>query len=165
MDQIARAAHFQLRHRVKSASGNHFTFADVVLSLARHDIVGPGSGLNLPMNGLTVGDVEPATVSETAAFFDPIYARRLRAPTRRMVGGCRPDYSLMQDLGINAQVVRAAVTRKNHGGLRSSSSHASVAAYALAPMASKILDQSDRSILAARVPVLSRGRSPSRLGP
>lgn len=66
--------------------------------------------------------------------------------------------TLMRDLGVEAQGVRAAVTRMKQGGLLINSSRASLAGYALAPKAWNILDQGDRRILAARVPAdLSKG--------
>jgi phenylacetic acid degradation operon negative regulatory protein len=66
--------------------------------------------------------------------------------------------TLMRDLGVDAAVVRAAVTRMKQGGLLINSSRAAQAGYALSPQAWQILDEGDRRILAAREPAdLSTG--------
>jgi phenylacetic acid degradation operon negative regulatory protein len=73
---------------------------------------------------------------------------------RRLGGWLRVStlLALMADLGVEAQAVRAAVTRMKSGGLLSSSRRGGVAGYALTPKAWQILEEGDRRILTAREP-------------
>jgi phenylacetic acid degradation operon negative regulatory protein len=60
--------------------------------------------------------------------------------------------ALMADLGVEAQTVRAAVSRMKSRGLLSSSQRGRVAGYAMSPKAWQILEEGDRRILTAREP-------------
>jgi phenylacetic acid degradation operon negative regulatory protein len=73
----------------------------------------------------------------------------------RRLGGWLPVSTLlglMADLGVEPNVVRAAVTRMKTGGLLSSSRRGGAAGYALTPKAWQILEEGDRRILTARDP-------------